>query len=352
MDRPAQPAPEAVAKSDQQPEAAPAAGPRRAAAKRPPITTLVDFFDRRAAKGSTFLKDLREAGKWEFATDDVEAALENHTARDKDFGRTTQLIAAALKERDGRFARPVVAFGERAIRLRLASNPHFVGTDLDAATSATEQFDIVARGLSSRLRESKRRAESTNLLLALILCVSREGGLTARDPVARLVSALEIEPSRSTDRHRAQLVWLAEKPKDVRPALELTAPWIRATRELEERISQLEAQVEGESRGREAAEADVVRLSARVADLEKALADARAECERLEEGLRAADVHADHDAKRMKARLAGLLDGQLRDVVATIDEALSVDPPRVEIAREKVDAVLRELERQVAWLRS
>ena len=68
--------------------------------------------------------------------------------------------------------------------------------------------------------------------------------------------------------------------------------------------------------------------------------------------MRAADVHADHDAKRMKARLAGVLDGQLRDLVATIDEALSVDPPRVEIAREKVDVVLRELERQVSWLRS
>jgi hypothetical protein len=166
------------------------------------------------------------------------------------------------------------------------------------------------------------------------------------------VSALEIEPSRSADRQRAQLVWLAEKPKDVRPALEFAAPWIRATRELEERASQLEARVENESVGRKAAEAEVVRLSGRVADLEKALGDERAEIERLEEGLRAKDVHTDHDARRMKARVAGLLDGQLRDLVATVDEALSVDPPRVEIAREKVDVVVRELERQVSWLRS
>lgn len=331
---------------------APASSQRHTAAKRPPITTLEDFFGRRAARATAFLKDLRQAGKWEFTPEDLEAALENHIARDKDFSKTTQLIAAALKERDGRFARPVVAFGESAIRVRLAENPHFVGKDLDAATSATERFDMLARGLSSRLRESKRRAESTNLLLALTLCISHEGGLTPGDAVARLVSALEIEPSRSTDRQRAQLIWLAEKPKDVRPALEVTAPWIRATRELEERASQLETKVETERRGREAAEADAVRRSAQVADLEKELAAARAEIERLEEGLRAADVHADHDARRMKARLAGLLDGQLRDVVATIDEALSVEPPRVGIAREKVDVVLRELERQVAWLRS
>src|SRR5262249_15020189 len=102
----------------------------------------------------------------------------------------------------------------------------------------------------------------------------------------------------------------------------------------------------------EAAEAEAVRHAARAADLEKELAATRAEIERLEEGLRAVDVHADHDARRMKARLAGLLDGQLRDVVVTIDEALSVDPPRVEMAREKVEVVLRELERQVEWLRS
>jgi hypothetical protein len=54
----------------------------------------------------------------------------------------------------------------------------------------------------------------------------------------------------------------------------------------------------------------------------------------------------------MKARLAGVLDEQLRDVITTIDEALSVDPPRVEIAREKVGIVVRELERQVTWLKS
>lgn len=351
MDGPPQPIPQGETTSDQGRPVASETGKRRAA-KRPPITTLRDFFDRRAAKPATFLKDLREAGKWEFSSEDVEAALETHGGRDKDFSRTTQLLAAALKDRDGRFARPVVAFCEQAIHHRLADNPHFVGMDLDAAASASERIDMVARGLSPRLRESKRRAESTNLLLATILCLSREGGLSAGDAIARLVSALEIESSRSIDRQRAQLVWLAEKPKEVRPTLEFTAPWIRAARDLEERASQLEAKLENESASREAAEADVVRLSASLADLENALTEARAEIERLEEAVRATEVHADHDTKRMKARLAGLLDGQLRDVVATIDEALSVEPPQFGIAREKVNVVLRELERQVAWLRS
>src|SRR5262249_22060924 len=114
----------------------------------------------------------------------------------------------------------------------------------------------------------------------------------------------------------------------------------------------LEAQVEEESTGRRASEADVVRLSALVADLEKSVADARAEIGKLEEDVRAGGVHAEHDAKQMKAHVAGMLDPQLRGLVTTIDEALSIDPPRVEIAREKVNVILRELERQAAWLRS
>jgi hypothetical protein len=330
---------------------APGSGQGRTRANRRPITTLDDFFGRRAAKASAFLKDLREADRWEFTPEDVRAALETHGARDKDFSRTTRLIAAALKERDGRLARPVVAFGEEAVRRRLADNPNFVGVNLDVAAT-TERVDMVARGLLPRLREPKRRAESTNLLLSTILCASREGGLAARDAVARLVSALEIEPTRSTDRQRASLIWLAEKPKEVQSALEVAAPWIRATRDLGERTSQLEAMVEEESASRKAAEADVARLSARLADLEKAVMEARADIGRLEEGLRAAEVHADHDVRGTKARLAGLLDGQLRDLVTTIDEALSIDSPRVDIAREKVDVILRELERQVSWLRS
>ena len=44
-------------------------------------------------------------------------------------------------------------------------------------------------------------------------------------------------------------------------------------------------------------------------------------------------------SKRVKAAIAGVLDGQLRDLVATIDEALSVDPPHVDVAREKADVV-------------
>src|SRR5262249_44314285 len=97
--------------------------------KREPIVTLETFFGRRAAKASTFLKDLREANRWGFGPEDIRTVLDTHAARDKDFGRTTQLIAAALKERDGRFARPVIDFAEAAIAHRLADNPHFIGVD-------------------------------------------------------------------------------------------------------------------------------------------------------------------------------------------------------------------------------
>lgn len=352
MDSAAQPPAQDVPTSGQEIAASAAPGPRqeRKRLKREPIVTLEVFFSRRAAKASGFLKDLREADRWDFEPDDVKAALETHAARDKDFGRTTQLVAAALKERDGRFARPTIAFAEAAIHHRLADNPHYIGADTDSPASASERFDLVARALRSRLRESKRRAESTNLLLATLLCASREGGIAPRDAIARLVSVLEIEPSRSGD--RAVLTWLGEKPKDARSALELAAPWVRSARDLDDKVTDLQAKLDDETSSREEAEAEVVRLSTDVADLQKAMADARTQIEQLEERVRAVDVHADHDARRLKARLAGLLDAQLRDLVTTVEEALSIDPPRVEVAREKVDVILRELERQVSWLRS
>src|SRR5262249_31570175 len=157
----------------------------------------------------------------------------------------------------------------------LADNPYLIGADTDAPTSASERFDLVAHALRSRLRESKRRAESTNLLIATLLCASRDGGMAARDAVARLVSALEIEPSRSAD--RGVLGWLGEKPKEVRPALELAAPWVRSTRDLEGKAAELQTTLDHEIAGRKEAEAEIVRLSAEVADLQQAMADAQAE---------------------------------------------------------------------------
>ncbi len=66
---------------------------------------------------------------------------------------------------------------------------------------------------------------------------------------------------------------------------------------------------------RRAAEEEVVRLSEALADLQRTVTEARAEIETSKEMERAAGVHADHDVRRANARIAGLLDGQLRDLV-------------------------------------
>ena len=192
------------------PPATPKSG-RIASAPSGRQSTLVDFFDRRAAKP----RHLRPSRGRDMGVHSrgCRRSTETHAARDKDFSRTTQLLAAALKERDGRFARPVVAFGERAS----------VADSLIRTSSARPRRgcepDRPSRHGCSRPQSSpsrlKRRDESTNLLLATILCASRSR--VERGRRYRPVSALEIESSRSTDRQRAQLAWLAERPKEVRP---------------------------------------------------------------------------------------------------------------------------------------
>jgi hypothetical protein len=320
--------------------------------RREPITTLEEFFGRRAAKAATFLKDLREAERWEFAGEDVETVLQIHAERDKDFAKTVQLIAAAMKERDGRFAGPAVAFGELAVRRRLADNPHAVGVDFDATNAAADTLDLMARVLGARLREGKRRAESTNLLLATVLCLNHREGLDAETATEKLLAALAIEPTRSSDRQRTRLIWLGERPKELRAVLELLAPSVRSANERGELARRRAADLGVERDARLVAEQETVRLSGLLADLQETVTAAKAEIRELEESSRAAGIHADHDVKRVKARIAGVLDGQLRDLIMTIDEALSVDPPRVDVAREKAEVVVRELERQAAWLRS
>ncbi len=335
--------------SDEEPPVA----PRKARKPRDPVTTLAAFFEKRAIKSSTFLKDLRAADRWGFDAGDVEAALESHADRDKEFVKTVQLIAAALKERDRRYANGVVDFGERAIRRRLADNPHAIGTDLDAARSPQDTIDLTIRVLTPRLRESKRRTESMNLLLATLLCLSHRHELAGKTAIDSLVAALASDrPSRGRQARDAKLVWLGERPKELRHVVDLLAPSVLDANGLGAEVDRLRGSLEAERETRRRADEEVVRLSARLADLEEAVASAQTEIKRLEESTRAAGVHADHDVKSARARVAGLLDGQLRDLVTTVDEALSVDPPRVEVAREKAEVLMRELERQVAWLRS
>jgi hypothetical protein len=334
--------------ADETPPAAP-----KVRKKREPVTTLTAFFEQRAVKPATFLKDLREAEVWSFEAEDVETALASHADRDKDFGRTVQLVAAALKERDARFATVAVEFAERAIRRRFRDNPYAIGVDLGDAPTVEEALARTVRVLAPRLRETKRRTESTNLLLGKVLCLNHAGGLPADTAMDTLVAALGPEAaSRSGDTLRSKLVWLASQPKDVRNVIELLAPWARSTGDLAMEADRLRGSLESERDARRAADAEVVRLSAQLADLEKTLTQARNEIERLEEAARAVGLHADHDVKSARARVAGQLDGQLRDLVTTVDEALSVDPPRVDVAREKAEVLMRELERQVAWLRS
>ncbi len=165
------------------PASAAGAPERPARKKREPITSLEAFFARRTAKPASFLKDLREADRWGYTDEDVEATLATHVERDATFARTVQLLAAAMKERDGRFASKTAAFTERAIDLRLEENPHAYGIDRSAAASAEERFDLLVRILTPRLRESKRRAESTNLLLAAALCSSHTDGFDAETAI-------------------------------------------------------------------------------------------------------------------------------------------------------------------------
>jgi hypothetical protein len=331
------------------PEPAPPRPPRR---KPAPITSLHAFFERRAAKPAKFLKDMREADRWRFTEEDVEATFETHAERDKTFARTVQLLSAAMRDPERRFVSDTVGFVDRAVRRRLADNPWAVGVDLDSVGPPEERFDTMARLLAPRLREAKHRAEAANLLLATALSLNHSDGFDAETATGKLVDALDLQPSRSGDRQRAKLLWLGDHPKELRPVVELLTPSVLAIAELSAAKERLDANLASEREARQTAEQEVARLSQALADLEKTVAEAQTEIETSREMERAAGVHADHDVRQANARIAGLLDGQLRDLVTTIDEALSVDPPRIHVAREKAEAVLRELDRQVEWLRS
>jgi chromosome segregation ATPase len=145
---------------------------------------------------------------------------------------------------------------------------------------------------------------------------------------------------------------MGEHTKEARAVADLLAPSVEAATRAASEIEAAANRASAERDAKESAQADVVRLERDLTDLHAMVTRLEAELGQARETATAATVHARHDVSQVKARVAGMLDSHLRDLVNTADEALSLEPPRVAVARENIDAIVREIERQAAWLRS
>jgi hypothetical protein len=324
--------------------------------KREPLLTLCEFYGTKNASPARFLNDLRNGNVWEFNPDDVEAALRLLDEGDPKFSRTTALAVAAVSEKDGRFARTTLAFVQEATHARLARNPRWARGESEVDGSSEDRFRSLVRSQAERLAAAKKRPEALNLLLASALHMVYAERLPTEVVIVELADALDEHPRLTADADLARVAHLVAAGKtgasELRLQLQLALPWINAARKARASAEDEAARARLLDANLDTSEQELDLTTRRLTDTARNLQAAQAEIQALKADLVAAQHHNAHDLRETRGRVAGALNGRLVDLVATIKDALEVEPPRLAVAREKVEIAQDELERQLEWLRS
>lgn len=334
----------------------PASGAKPKRPKREPLLTLREFYGAKNANPGRFLNDLRQGNIWDFTRDDVEAALGLLDESDPKFSRTAALAVAAIAEKDGRFTRTILAFVQEAAHARLVRNPRYTHGEGASERSSEDRFRSLVRSQSERLAAAKKRPEALNLLLASALHMVYAERLPTEVVIVELADALDEHSKLTTDADLARVAHLAASGKsgasELRLQLQLVLPWIDAARKARASAEDEVARARLLEEKLDTSQQDLDTTARRMADTARDLRAAQAEIEALKAELVAAQHHNAHDLRETRGRVAGALNGRLVDLIQTIKDALEVEPPRLAVAREKVEVAQDELERQLEWLRS
>jgi len=324
--------------------------------KREPLLTLREFYGVKNSNPARFLNDLREGNVWDFNREDVDAALGLLDESDPKFSRTTALAVAAVTEKDGRFTRTTLAFVQEAAHARLVRNPRYARREGESERSSEDRFRSLVRTQTERLADAKKRPEALNLLLASALHMVYAERLPTEVVIVELAGALDEQSKLTTDADLARVAHLVGAGKsgaaELRRQLQLMLPWIDAARKARASAEDEAARARLLDANLDTSQQELDVTAQRLTDTARDLQAAQAEIDTLKAALVAAQHHNAHDLRETRGRVAGALNGRLVDLIATIKDALEVEPPRLTVAREKVEIAQEELERQLEWLRS
>lgn len=334
---------------DAQPKSAPAEGPapvppESLPAAIPPEPTLAAYYGEPNPKLADWVKAIRSVGS--FATADSEEALRHLSVRDPDLRKTLALAGVANPPPSLR------RWIADATRHLLAERLN--GISIDPHSPAHEKVGRIAAGLAPTLRAKDRtvRTAAEGLLrlsirhlsnaqpdfsavemLALLFAPLREPDADARFASAELRGRV----------HEAGVAQLRDLSLVQAAGLDRIRGAERARSEAQDRANALDAALSVErDRVRElrdklaAAEVHAEALKADVFRLNQAVADHR-------------QIGA-HGTADLLARTRALLAGRIDPLLADAADALEIEPPFLEVVRDRIESVRGAIKGELRWL--
>lgn len=317
-----------------------AAGTSSRAARRLP-NTLVELYSDSRARPVELLRYLEQRDLYMTSEEDQRSAQLLVGTHDVDLNKTRLLAQDVANSYEGRFVAAFHEFLVRCVESDLRGLRSWPPGDADGALLVLREL-LAAQRASLAKKDPGRRA--VNLVLTVQALMSSRFGLAAWDTVPLLAEAFK-PASHRPKRSPVALGHPAVNGPVLRFWLDALGPWIeRATGDA------------GRARRAEIAEQT---LLARVADLETQVFELTQRSDTLAADLQstAAELRSTRlarqvESSQLRGSLAAFLTDDLSAQLRSAEEGLSLTPPRVAHALERIDDLHHAIKEKARWLRS
>lgn len=328
------------------PEASDAPAPKLSKAPAPlPEPTLVAYYSQKAPRPVSWLRAVKEAKLTAFPHAEVEAGLARLQDLDSDLRKTMALADSAnLPTAVGRWVAEATRSLTRACLKEITADP---------ALPSTEQLRQTAHALAPILH-AKNIPERTAAENLLRLCLRQLVENRELDPgdALRVLSGVLRSDARSFEGIRRNLKQRMLKAR------------VPQLRDLALTFSFVEARIIAAENERREAYLKASRLEEKletakdqIHDLQVALATAQQKMVALEADLESArrTAHDDrqigaHSQAELRARFRSILVGRLDRVLTDAQDATEIDPPAIEVVRDRIRSARHIIKGEVVWL--
>jgi hypothetical protein len=326
--------------------------PKRA--KPPPPKSLVELYSSKTPSPKAFLREAEKGNSWKFGDDDIEAALAVLLERDPQLTVTRQLVHEAMTAHSGRFSLTGADFAQRALTAALADRPLDL---LDESHEPVAALAALAGVLKGDLEQKKDQRRAHNALMIGVDVLSARRGMSLEETAPALAEAVGPPAAykRSKSNPRRHRVRTVAQPKNdlarVRD-LDLLRPWQEAAASAHQREQEADARAREATDAASSADARARELAAELADARARLAEESASVENARSEAGHIRSHAAADLSELRSRSAAFLNSRLATLITTAKEATEANPPSPDTAARLLDQAIKELEREVTWLKS
>jgi hypothetical protein len=305
--------------------------------------SLESYYSARRPKAAALAKSLRLGSGSGFPDTERQAVLAEMSRFDPHLGKSLALAQVAT---DPTKDRAVFDWIGEVIVSELSSH-----WQIEAGLSPAETFDEISRVLRARMERKETRKKSLNLLFVTLAWLAPRG-LTPHDALRGIELALgpaKRSSTNSDERERqavSELARLKVSAKLIQGLLRILDPWRVRTREAEaesaahrEETSRLGSRIA-------ALEQSLTQSKERTSSLEAQLAELRRQLEDRDRTLSAQHNLAQSQVALVNGAINGWLEKEVRPRLTDAIDAAECDPPRLEVLRDRLGALLGMLDRK------